>query len=112
MLTLTTLFWGLWQFALGDPDAGDALPPGPEQQAVDLEAVLSALETTTAEVAAHYIQSQLLLSVTNFRKIMAVQQQFATYWDHPAWDEVYRLLERAQTQKRSFTYPPHKPHRN
>ena len=118
-------FLGLWRFALGDPDAGDALPPWSEETAVDLDKLLSHLDGTgdaapsdsdQADVAARYVQDQLFLSVNDFRKIMGIQrrdveegnsqERNSPEWDSPEWDEVYRLLERAQAKKRGFSYPP------
>ena len=98
-------FLGLWRFVLGEPTAADPLPPFPDQQDVNLDQLLIALEGDNAEAAARYIQDWLLLSVTDFRRIMDVQSRFAGDWDEPQWNEVYRLLERAQTRKRGFTYP-------
>ncbi|MBE9116397.1 baseplate J/gp47 family protein [Lusitaniella coriacea LEGE 07157] len=91
-------FLGLWRFALGNP-----LPPFPESQEVDLDELLTALDGENAEDAARYTQENLFLSVADFQKIMGIQSQ---NWDAPEWDEVYRLLERAQTRKEAFTYPP------
>ena len=98
-------FLGLWRFALGDPAAADPLPPFPDQQAVNLNDLLTALESPNSEEAAHYVQEFLFLSITDFRKIIGIQSRLAADWDAPEWDEVYRLLERAQTRKRAFTYP-------
>ncbi|NEQ30869.1 MAG: hypothetical protein F6K04_07685 [Leptolyngbya sp. SIO4C5] len=95
-------FLELWRQALGDPAAGDPLPPFPAQQ----EADLSALQADTSDAAARYIQDQLFLSVADFQKIMDIHRRLGADWDNPEWEEVYRLLERAQTRKRGFTYPP------
>ena len=81
------------------------MPPFPEEQDVNLDELLIALDGDNAEAAARYIQDSLLLSVTDFRRIMDVQSRFAGDWDEPQWNEVYRLLERAQARKRGFTYP-------
>ncbi|MDJ0703454.1 MAG: baseplate J/gp47 family protein [Leptolyngbyaceae cyanobacterium MO_188.B28] len=101
----TTAFLGLWRFALGDPAAADPLPPFPEEQDVNLDVLLTALDGDNAEAAARYIQDSLLLSVTDFRRIMDIQSRFTGDWDAPQWNEVYRLLERAQARKRGFTFP-------
>lgn len=99
-------FLGLWRFALGDPAAGDLLPPFPTEVEANLADLVVDLAGANAEATARYIQEQLRLSVPDFQKIMGIQRRYPTDRYHPEWEEAYRLLERAQTQKRHFTYPP------
>ncbi|MEM9903560.1 MAG: baseplate J/gp47 family protein [Cyanobacteria bacterium P01_D01_bin.44] len=120
-------FITLWQWALGAPAPGDPLPPfiqNSEPTPVNLTTLLTALDGANAQAAERYIQEQLFLSITDFRKIMAAQTAYLASSRQPAsntasntaqlpmtaqevgqWEEVYRLLERAQTRKRTFTYP-------
>ena len=98
-------FLGLWRYALGNPDAGDLLPPFLEQREANLADLWDALDGVNSEDAARYIQDQLWLSIADFRKIMDIQDRLSVDRDHSEWDEVYRWLERAQTRKRAFTYP-------
>ncbi|MGD1951212.1 MAG: baseplate J/gp47 family protein [Leptolyngbyaceae cyanobacterium] len=119
-------FLGLWQLVLGEPSPGDPLPPIAEDQPAVLTELLTELAGANAENTARYIQEQLFLSVADFRKIMGTQAQYMarevvagsddppnnpvnrpmTEQEQGQWAEVYRLLERAQTRKRQFTYPP------
>ena len=101
-------FLKLWQYALGDPRAGDPLPFF-QDQPVNLNALLGLLdgsETENVEDAKRYISEQLFLTEADFRKIMDIQGRFAGDRDAPQWEEAYRLLVRAQNRKRDFTYPP------
>lgn len=105
-LTSNEAFLKLWRFALGDPLSGDPLPFFREQTEVNLTELLAEIKGENPEDADRYIQELLLMSVADFVKIMEIQTNFADNLAAPEWDEVYRLLERAQTQKRNFTYPP------
>jgi hypothetical protein len=99
-------FLRLWRFALGEPDPGDRLPPFEAAREVDLTDLL-ALVTTGDANARSFVVNQLFLSVADFTKIMALQNRSVTDPEFTAaWDEAYRLLERAQTKKRAFTFPP------
>ena len=51
-----------------------------------------------------YIKEQLYLSVADFQKIINTKEKADS--TDAQWQEVYRLLEKAQTKKRNFTYPP------
>ena len=51
-----------------------------------------------------YIKEELYLSLPDFQKIISTKDK-ANSTDEE-WQEVYRLLEKAQTRKRNFTYPP------
>lgn len=99
-------FEGLWQAALGAPASGDPLP-SLNKVAVDLD-TLTHLATSDSPDDQAYIQDQLFLSQNDFRAIMAQWQadQDDNSETDANWPEVYRLLERAQTRKRGFTYPP------
>ncbi|NER78556.1 MAG: hypothetical protein F6K42_03065 [Leptolyngbya sp. SIO1D8] len=99
-------FLGVWRFALGDPLPGDLLPFFPEQQEANLDDLLADLEGDNAEAAARYIQENLFLSVSDFQRMMDIQHRATRIEESPEWEEVYRLLERAQTRKRAFIYPP------
>ncbi len=98
-------FFKLWRFALGDPLAGDPLPFFREQEQDNLDRLLQEVRSDKPEDANRYIQEQLFLSVADFQKIMGVQGNPAAEFESLEWDEVYRLLERAQTKKRNFIYP-------
>ncbi len=93
-------FDSMMKLALGDPDPGDSLPNMPEA-AKNLDDLFQNLNKTTVK---EYIKEQLYLSVSDFQKIINVKQK--TDSNDEDWAEVYRLLEKAQTKKRNFTYPP------
>ena len=93
-------FDSMMKLALGDPDPGDSLPKMPEV-ASNLDALLANLDLTSVK---EYIKEELYLSVSDFQKIINVKQK--TDSNDEDWAEVYRLLEKAQTKKRNFTYPP------
>ena len=93
-------FDSMMKLALGDPDPGDSLPKMPEV-ASNLDALLDKLDLTSVK---EYIKEELYLSVSDFQKIINVKQK--TDSTDEDWAEVYRLLEKAQTKKRNFTYPP------
>ena len=99
-------FLKLWRFALGDPSSGDLLPFYRQQAEVNLKELLQEVNSDRPEDAERYLQEELFLSVADFSKIMAVQAKPTAEVQPQEWDEVYRLLERAQTKKRDFTYPP------
>ncbi len=88
----------MMKLALGHPNPGDSLPEMPNKY----KSLKEIFDNLTQEAVVRYIKEQLYLSVEDFRKIMEIQ---ATT-ENPNWEEVYRLVEKAQTQKRNFTYPP------
>ena len=101
-------FLKLWEYALGDPMAGDRLPPF-QDRPVDLDVLLGLLDNAaedTAEDAERYVRERLSLSASDFRKIMDIRARFAADTSARQWQEAYRLLERAQSRKRNFVYPP------
>lgn len=104
--TASEAFMALWQVALGEPEPGEALPPL-NGSAVELD-TLTHLAASEDPADKAYIQDQLFLSRNDFRSIMAQWQadQDSDTETVANWPEVYRLLERAQTRKRGFTYPP------
>ncbi|MBT9314475.1 baseplate J/gp47 family protein [Leptothoe spongobia] len=101
-------FTAMVQLALGDPNPRDALPLLPDGGQITLANLLAALapDSTapiTPQTAAQYIQDQLFMSVEDFQTIMEINaNEDAAETD---WEEVYRLLEKAQSKKRGFTYP-------
>ncbi|NES66825.1 MAG: hypothetical protein F6K24_16965, partial [Okeania sp. SIO2D1] len=88
----------MMKFALGHPNSGDSLPEMPNNYTT-LEQIFNNI---TQENVTQYIKEQLYLSVEDFRKIIEIQGRT----ENQNWEEVYRLLEKAQTKKRNFTYPP------
>lgn len=91
-------FESMMQMALGSPNAGDYLPEMPN----NYQTLLEILNNISQEPVIRYIKEQLCMSVEDFRKIMEIQSTTV----NPNWEEVYRLVEKAQTKKRNFTYPP------
>ncbi|NEO35615.1 MAG: hypothetical protein F6J90_04495 [Moorea sp. SIOASIH] len=91
-------FESMMKLALGNPNPGDDLPEMPNGYTT-LQEIFDHL---TQERVIRYVKEELYLSVADFRKIMEIQ---ATT-ENPNWEEVYRLVEKAQTKKRNFTYPP------
>ncbi|NEO87355.1 MAG: hypothetical protein F6J87_24320 [Spirulina sp. SIO3F2] len=104
-LDTNAAFLNLWSAALGDPLPGDPLPFFREQSAVDLNALLAEVQGAEPEAADRFIQESLYMSAVEFERIMAVQANFAQDWAAPEWLDVYRVLDRAGSQKHSFTYP-------
>ena len=104
--TAAAAFMALWQAALGEPEPGDGLPSW-GGSAVDLTTLIQ-LAASDADSDRAYIQDELWLSRNDFRAIMAQWQleQDGDAATEANWAEVYRRLERAQTRKRGFTYPP------
>ncbi|NEO62316.1 MAG: hypothetical protein F6J98_18500, partial [Moorea sp. SIO4G2] len=91
-------FKSMMEWALGHPNPGDPLPKMPNGYTT-LQEIVADLDQ---ERVIRYVKEELYLSVADFRKIMEIQ---ATT-ENPDWKEVYRLVEKAQTKKRNFTYPP------
>ncbi|EGJ30609.1 hypothetical protein LYNGBM3L_48990 [Moorena producens 3L] len=91
-------FKSMMELALGSPNPGDPLPKMPNGYTT-LQEIFAHLDQ---ELVIRYVKKELYLSVADFRKIMEIQ---ATT-ENPDWEEVYRLVEKAQTKKRNFTYPP------
>ncbi|AOY79035.1 baseplate J/gp47 family protein [Moorena producens JHB] len=91
-------FKSMMELALGSPNPGDPLPKMPNGYTT-LQEIFFHLDQ---ELVIRYVKKELYLSVADFRKIMEIQ---ATT-ENPDWEEVYRLVEKAQTKKRNFTYPP------
>ncbi|NEO09013.1 baseplate J/gp47 family protein [Moorena sp. SIO3I8] len=91
-------FESMMQLALGHPNPGDDLPEMPNGYTT-LQEIFDHLDQ---ERVIRYVKEELYLSVADFRKIMEIQ---ATT-ENTNWKEVYRLVEKAQTKKRNFTYPP------
>ncbi|MEB3282326.1 MAG: hypothetical protein VKK42_25745 [Lyngbya sp.] len=91
-------FESMMKFALGHPNPGDSLPEMPN----NYKTLQQIFENITQEDVTRYIKEQLYLSVEDFRKIIEIQGTT----ENQNWEEVYRLVEKAQTKKRNFTYPP------
>ncbi|NEO22468.1 hypothetical protein, partial [Moorena sp. SIO4A5] len=91
-------FKSMMELALGHPNPGDPLPKMPNGYTT-LQEIFDHLDQ---ERVIRYVKEELYLSVADFRKIMEIQ---ATT-ENTNWKEVYRLVEKAQTKKRNFTYPP------
>ncbi|NEQ09353.1 MAG: hypothetical protein F6K37_26420 [Moorea sp. SIO4E2] len=96
-------FKSMMELALGSPNPGDPLPKMPNGYTT-LQEIFDHLdqELLDQQPVIRYIKEELYLSVADFRKIMEI---LATT-ENPDWEEVYRLVEKAQTKKRNFTYPP------
>jgi hypothetical protein len=90
-------FEAMMKFALGHPNPGDSLPPMPNNYTT-LQQIFNNINQ---EDVTRYIKEQLYLSVEEFQKIMEIKGTT----ENPNWEEVYRLVEKAQTEKRKFTYP-------
>ncbi len=90
-------FDGMMKLALGSPNPGDALPEMPN----NYQTLVEIFDNLNQEPVIRYIKEQLYLSVEDFRKIMEIQATTV----NPNWEEVYRLVEKAQTKKRNFIYP-------
>jgi len=76
-------FAALWQLAIGQPVPED-LPPDLDNR---------------------FYQETFFLPIEDFKHVMEIQKDDGTEIDDPSWDEVYRLLERAQTKRQGYTYP-------
>jgi len=98
---LASGFNSMMQLALGEPNPGDPLPQMPNNDKTwDGDALLDNLnQSPTNPAVVRYIEEQLYLSVEDFRKIINNKNA-------DEWEEVYRLVEKAQVKKRNFTYPP------
>ena len=91
-------FESMMKLALGHPNPGDPLSEMPN----DYTTLLQIFNNITQELVIRYVKEELYLSVEDFQKIMEIQN--AT--ENQNWEEVYRLVEKAQTKKRNFIYPP------
>lgn len=109
-------FRRMMRLALGSPNPGAPLPAMPDDYTT-LEELLAGINRTPPErFAVQYVTEQLYLPLEDFRKIMATQQNAESGTGSggeadaaaqaQAWSEVYRLVEKAQTKKENFTYPP------
>jgi len=97
-------FDSMMRLALGTPNPGDPLPEMPSGYD-SLEQIRSNLDELNPDLfVIRYVKEQLYMSVEDFRKIMEIKGN-ATGIDDLAWQEVYRLLEKAQAKKQNFTYP-------
>ncbi|NEQ80804.1 MAG: hypothetical protein F6K26_11285 [Moorea sp. SIO2I5] len=94
-------FESMMQLALELPNPGDPLPKMPNGYTT-LQDIFTHLDQ---ERVIRYVKEELYLSVADFRKIMEIQATTENPNDSK-WEEVYRLVEKAQTKKRNFTYPP------
>ncbi|MEM9214365.1 MAG: hypothetical protein AAGD25_08455 [Cyanobacteria bacterium P01_F01_bin.150] len=103
---LTSGFQSMIQLALGEPNPRDSLPEIPYGYD-SLDDLFNNLnESTPNPAVARYVEEQLYLTPEDFRKILKIKRQFFNDKNVADWDEVYRLVEKAQTKKRNFTYPP------
>ena len=100
-------FLGMVQLALGDaygePVPTDPLPAMPGTNS--LNDLFVAVSQTDAD-AVQYVKEQLYMTVEDFQTVMETKQRLGDDLDAIGWSEVYRLLEKAQSKKREFTYPP------
>lgn len=92
-------FEEMMNFALGSPNPGDLLPKMPEGFDT-LEELLNNLDLADSAVV-EYIQEQLCLSLDDFRKIMKIKNELNPINSN----ELCRLVEKAQTKKRNYSYP-------
>lgn len=88
----------MMNLALGSPNPGDYLPEMPN----NYQTLIQIFDNITQQSVISYIKEKLYMSVEDFRKIMEIQATTV----NPNWEEVYRLVEKAQTKKRNFIYPP------
>ncbi len=88
-------FKSMIEFALGDPNPGDPLPAMPRDTLEDL------LKDIDDETVAQYVKETLCMSAEDFRKIMEIKDS-----GEPDWEELYRLMVKAQVKKRKLIYPP------
>jgi len=96
---LASGFEGMMRLALGEPNPGDPLPEMPNNYQT-WDALFNNLNQSPANPAVvRYVEEQLYLSVEDFRKVINKKNA-------DEWEEVYRLVEKAQVKKRNFTYPP------
>ena len=75
-------------FALGDPNPGDALPNGRED-----------FQKLNSKTDASYLTEKLFIDPTNYDYIQNVQTKGQNASDDE-WNNVYNILERAQSRKR------------
>ena len=94
-------FESMVELALGHPNPGDPLPEMPN----NYTKLIDIFNNITQESVVRYIKEELYLSLEDFRKIMEIQTTTENSKEQK-WEEVYRLVEKAQTKKRNFTYPP------
>ncbi|MDJ0713960.1 MAG: hypothetical protein QNJ54_07045 [Prochloraceae cyanobacterium] len=94
-------FESMMELALGHPNPGDPLPKMPN----NYTKLIDIFKNITQEPVVRYIKEELYLSLEDFRKIMEIQAPTENPKEQK-WEEVYRLVEKAQTKKRNFTYPP------
>lgn len=94
----------IMQYALGDPNANDPLPDyhndpvGMEQLSL-LYDQLSATDNQDYLDARNYVSESLFLRENDFKKCIEVFNDTTSKAD---WTSVYRILEKAQSQKRHF----------
>ncbi len=95
-------FTRMMLFALGDPAPYDPLP-------VDMPDGLNTpddfFKGLSGQAARQYVNESLYMSVDDFHAIMNVKNECIENPLAKDWDEVYLLLEKAQTRKRNFTFP-------
>ncbi len=99
-------FAQMLSLALGHPNPGDSLV----EMANGDDPIATLFATDGEQPAsgsrkAQYIKEQLYMSLEDFLKIRQTWKTNANDRSAPAWEEAYRLLEKAQTRKRNFTYP-------
>ncbi len=88
----------MMEYALGHPNYGDSLAEMPN----DYTTLDEIFNHITESAVITYINEELYMSVANFSEIMEIKNTTK----NPNWSEVYRLVEKAETKKRNFTYPP------
>lgn len=105
-------FPDMWKYALGDPDPNDDLPPynGEVVTLKQLDLLYNQLTGKDAALytqASNYVEDSLFMKESDFRKCM--QQYYLSKKDEnkavEGWSEVYTIVERAQSGKRSFVPP-------
>ena len=93
--------------ALGHPNPGDSLVEMANGD--DPVATLFATDgeqPVKGSSEAQYIKEQFYMSLEDFLKIRQTWKTNVNNRSALDWEEVYRLLEKAQTRKHNFTYPP------
>lgn len=92
-------FEKMMRYALGEPKPGDRLPRMPKSYN-SLQGLYEGIDNKTV---IKYIRDKLLMSKNDFKAIMFIKNNIPES-DEIKWDELYRLVVKAQIKKRKLTY--------
>lgn len=92
-------FDSMMKLALGHPNPGDSLPAMPNNYTT----LIQLFNNLNQQVVIKYVNEQLWMSIEDFQKIM-VEVQANT--EDSNWEEVYRLVEQAENNKRNSSSSP------